>query len=89
MLKESLEFDAFCKNTLLSLLIICYFFHCRYGKKTSRIVAIPTINLPIKSHATKTFPGGSVDQAYPPLELEEKTKYKSFHDFVRKLNHLN
>ena len=61
------------------------------GKKTSRFGAILTINLPIKSHATKRFPEGrhiNIVQDSPSIQLEEKIKYKSFDDVVKKLRPL-
>ena len=61
------------------------------GKKTLRLGAIPTINLPIKSHTTKRFPEwrhkNSVQDS-PSIQLEEEIKYKSFDDVVKKLRPL-
>ena len=81
-----LKFGGFGKNTIIAILslVIIYFFHCKCGKKTSRLVAIPTINLPINCHATEIFPEGSAVQDCTLVQLEEKTKYKSFHDLAKK-----
>ena len=61
------------------------------GKKTLRLGAIPTINLPIESHAKKKFPERrhvNIVQDSPSIQLEEEIKYKSFGDVVKKLRPL-
>ena len=61
------------------------------GKKTLRLRAIPTINLPIESHAKKKFPEWrhvNIVQDSPSIQHEEEIKYKSFGDVVKKLRPL-
>ena len=60
-------------------------------KKTLRLGAVPTINLPIESHATKKFPERrhvNIVQDGPSIQLEEEIKYKSFDDVVKKIRPL-
>ena len=61
------------------------------GKKTLRLGAITTTNVPLESHATKKFPERrqiNILQDSPSIQLEEEIKYKSFDNVVKKLRPL-
>ena len=54
---------------------------------SSWLGAIPTINLPIKSHAPKKFPEWrhiNIVQNSPSVQFEEKINYKSFDHVVKR-----